>query len=350
MHSLVSAQSCPYNSSSLIYLGLGAMGYAMASNVRQKIPSTSTLYINDINAAACSRFQAQYSSHGPIEIVSTAREAAENVKVLISIVPGGQDVRKVYLDASNGVIAANKDESRIMLECSTISVQATKEVGNALKAGGIGTYIDAPVSGGVPAAETGNLSMLIGYPPPSPSNSTSCRLSSVLEMLGPSKKSFYLSTLGAGLTAKIANNYLSGTILLATAEALAMGVAHGLDPASLYQVIKNSTGQSWMLDHVCPIPNVQKEYWVPSNSGYKPGFRTEMMLKDLGLGIESARQVGVVPSMAEKALEVWERAAEEEMCKGRDGSSIYLHVGGRLPEGYEDKGKRNGDGSWEFGD
>jgi 3-hydroxyisobutyrate dehydrogenase-like beta-hydroxyacid dehydrogenase len=326
------------------------MGYAMAANIRQKIPSLSTLYINDIDASACARFKSQFSTYGPIKIVSTAREVAEHAKVLISIVPGGQDVRKVYLDAETGVIAAKQDEKRIMLECSTIDVESTKEVGKKLKEAGQGTYIDAPVSGGVPAAESGTLSMLIGHPPPDPSNPTSKNLQHVLEMLGSPSKFFYLHTLGAGLTAKIANNYLSGTILLATAEALAIGVAHGLSPTSLYEVIKNSTGQSWMLDHVCPILNVQKEYWVPSNSGYKPGLRTEMMLKDLGLGIESARQVSVVPSMAEKALEVWEKAAEDERCVGRDGSSIYLHVGGVLPEGHKDKGKRRENGSWAFAD
>lgn len=188
--------------------------------------------------------------------------------------------------------------------------------------------------------------MLIGAP--KPSDDTSSLLSKTLSMLGPPSKSFFLHTLGAGLTAKISNNYLSGTILLATAEALAMGVKHGLDPSDLYNVIRNSTGQSWMCDHVMPIPNVQKEYWVPSNSGYRPGFKTQMMLKDLGLGIESARQVGVEPSMAVAAMEVWEAASENTKCRDRDGSSIYLHVGGVLPEGYEDKGKSGEDGDWVF--
>ena len=187
--------------------------------------------------------------------------------------------------------------------------------------------------------------MLIGHPHPAHPSSL---LPSTLSLLGTPSKFFYLNTLGAGLTAKISNNYLSGTILLATAEALAIGVKHGLDPADLYSVIKNSTGQSWMCDHVLPIPNVQTDYWVPSNSGYKPGFKTQMMLKDLGLGIEGARQVGVEPSMAVAAMKVWEKAAEDERCRDRDGSSIYLHVGGVLPEGYEDKGKKSEDGSWQF--
>ncbi|KAH7345886.1 3-hydroxyisobutyrate dehydrogenase-like protein [Pyrenochaeta sp. MPI-SDFR-AT-0127] len=326
------------------------MGYAMASNIRRKIPSDSIFYINDVNRSACDRFKTEYASFGPIEIVSTAREAAEDSKVIVSIVPGGKDVKKVYLDSEDGVIAARTDRDRLMLECSTIDVESTKEVGQKLAEAGQGTYIDAPVSGGVPAAENGTLSMLIGHPPPSSSSPVSKILESVLQMMGSSSKFFYLNTLGAGLTAKISNNYLSGTILLATAEALAIGVKHGLDPAALYQVIKNSTGQSWMCDHVMPIPGVQTEYWVPSNSGYRPGFKTQMMLKDLGLGIESAKQVGVVPSMAEAAIGVWERASEDDRCRDRDGSSVYLHVGGVLPHGFEDKAKRKEDGSWEFGE
>jgi 3-hydroxyisobutyrate dehydrogenase-like beta-hydroxyacid dehydrogenase len=199
----------------------------------------------------------------------------------------------------------------------------------------------------VPAASSGTLSILIGHTAPT-SPDSSPRLTTTLSLLGSPPKFFYLHSLGSGLTAKIANNYLSGTILLATAEALAMGVKSGIDPSALYAVIKNSTGQSWMCDHVMPIPNVQNEYWVPSNSGYKPGFKTQMMLKDLGLGIEAAQRVGVEPSMAVAAMGVWEKAAGDERCRDRDGSSIYLHVGGVLPEGYEDRGKKNGDGEWDF--
>jgi 3-hydroxyisobutyrate/3-hydroxypropionate dehydrogenase len=122
------------------------MGFAMASNIRKKIPRDSTLYINDINATACERFNTEYNSFGPIEIVSTARDAAEHASVVISIVPGGQDVKAVYLDDKTGVVAAKKNDKRLMLECSTIDVDTTKEVGKRLKDEGQGVYIDAPVS------------------------------------------------------------------------------------------------------------------------------------------------------------------------------------------------------------
>ena len=189
--------------------------------------------------------------------------------------------------------------------------------------------------------------MLIGHPAPSSDNPNERRLDKILGMMGSPSKFFYLNGLGAGLTAKISNNYLSGTILLATAEALAIGIKQGLDPKMLYSVIKASTGQSWMCDHVMPIPNVT-EHWVPSNSGYRPGFKTQMMIKDIGLGIESGKQVGIEPSMAEAAMKVWESASKDDKCIDRDGSSVYLHIGGPLPRGYEDKGKKKADGTWEF--
>lgn len=189
--------------------------------------------------------------------------------------------------------------------------------------------------------------MLIGHPTPSNSNPVHKRLETALSMMGSPQKFFYLSSLGAGLIAKISNNYLSGTILLATAEALAIGVAQGLDPKQLYSVIRASTGQSWMCDHVMPIPNVT-DIWVPSNSGYKPGFKTQMMTKDLGLGIESGQQVGIKPTMAEAAMKIWETASKDEKCYDRDGSSVYLHIGGKLPQGYEDPAKKGADGTWEF--
>lgn len=122
------------------------MGYAMASNIRKKMPSSSTLFVNDINPSACERFKAEFGSFGPVEIVSTAREAVENSKFLVSIVPGAVDVKKVYLDEDTGVIASKADPERIMCECSTIDVKSTREVGEKLQERGSGTYVDTPVS------------------------------------------------------------------------------------------------------------------------------------------------------------------------------------------------------------
>jgi 3-hydroxyisobutyrate/3-hydroxypropionate dehydrogenase len=122
------------------------MGYAMAANIRQKMDASATLFVNDINTKACENFKQEFGSIGPISIVSTAREAAEDAKVVISIVPGAADVKTVYLDEKNGVIAAKEDRERVMCECSTIDVKSTREVGEKLMEAGRGTYVDTPVS------------------------------------------------------------------------------------------------------------------------------------------------------------------------------------------------------------
>lgn len=154
-------------------------------------------------------------------------------------------------------------------------------------------------------------------------------------MMGSPEKFFWCNAPGSGLAAKIANNYLSCTTLLTIAEAMAIGVRQGIDPALLYSCIKNSTGQSWMCDNVQPVPHVVPQ--VPSSNGYKPGFKTQMMIKDLSLGVEAGKEVGIEPRTAETALKVFEKAAVDPRCVDRDGSSVFLFLTGDREEDYMPK-------------
>lgn len=122
------------------------MGYGMATNVRKKISKKATMYINDINSKVCDQFVKETSEYGPIEIVQSAKEAASKSQILISMVPVSKNVRQVYLDQENGVIAAPKDNGRLVLECSTIDAETTREVGKAIMDAGLGRYVDSPVS------------------------------------------------------------------------------------------------------------------------------------------------------------------------------------------------------------
>lgn len=166
--------------------------------------------------------------------------------------------------------------------------------------------------GGVPGAETGTLSFLIGYREPTEEDDVSMRLERIMSMMGSQAKFFYCEKLGAGLAAKISNNYLSCSMLLAVAEAMAIGIKSGIDKKLLYQVIQNSTGQSWMCDHVQPVPGVVSH--APSSNGYRLGFKTQMMIKDLSLGVEAGHENGIPPTMAEAALRVFEKAAVDPQC------------------------------------
>lgn len=134
------------NRSTHVGAGLGQMGYGMATNLRKKLSSKATMYINDINADACDRFVKESGDHGPIVIVPSAKEAASKSSILVSIVPASKHVRQVYLNEEHGVIAATRDDNRLVLECSTIDVDTTRQVGQAVMDAGRGRYVDAPVS------------------------------------------------------------------------------------------------------------------------------------------------------------------------------------------------------------
>lgn len=255
------------------------MGFGMASNIRRKMSSSATLYINDPNPDACKRFILENSNVGPVEPVSTAMEAAKKATIIITMVPLPQHVKEIYLDASTGVLAAtaHTDLSNLMcIDSSTIDPATTRSVGAALTEAGVGTYIDAPVSGGIARAADGNLAFMIGHPTPHP------RIQNIISLMANPSKIFFTGPLGSGLVSKICNNYLSGTINVALSESFALGIKSGVDPKVLFEVIKASSGQNWMLENHCPVPGLVET--APSSRGYERSFPISLMIKDLGLG------------------------------------------------------------------
>lgn len=128
------------------FIGLGAMGYPMALNLRQKTSLETKLYVYDVHKPSCEKFVAETKANGPVHIANSAKELADVSDVVISIIPTAADVRSVYLDTSEGILAAKKNSGRLMLECSTIDSQTACEVGQTLKDASSGTYIDTPVS------------------------------------------------------------------------------------------------------------------------------------------------------------------------------------------------------------
>ena len=151
---------------------------------------------------------------------------------------------------------------------------------------------------------------MIGCPT---SDSEGSRVRDVTSMMGNPQKIFLCGKLGTGLAAKISNNYLSGTFMVAIAEAMAIGIRAGVDKNALAEVIKNSSGMSWMGDHMQPVPGIIPE--APSSNDYKPGFRHELMIKDMSLGTEAGKLHGIDPTMANTALEAVKKAAKDPRCE-----------------------------------
>jgi len=122
------------------------MGYGMASNIRKKMPSTATFFIYDVYRPACDKFVAEYGQFGPITIAQSVKEATATANVVISSLPSTEIVRKVYLDETDGVLAAPADPERLILETSTVSSSTAKDIAGKLAAAKAGVYVDTPVS------------------------------------------------------------------------------------------------------------------------------------------------------------------------------------------------------------
>lgn len=189
----------------------------------------------------------------------------------------------------------------------------------ALPHGG-GIFVDAPMSGGVVGATAGTLTFMLGAP-----EELVARIDTILLRMG--KKVLHCGPHGAGLSAKLANNYLLAIENIATAEAMNLGVRWGLDPKVLANVINVSTGRCWPSEVNNPVPGVVAG--APASRDYTGGFGIGLMRKDLRLAMLAAKEAGAKLTLAERASEVYETAEKEGGCKGRDFSVVYRWLSGR---------------------
>jgi len=156
-------------------------------------------------------------------------------------------------------------------------------------------------------------------------NELVARIEPVLLRMG--KRVLHCGPQGAGLSAKLANNYLLAIENIATAEAMNLGVKWGLDPKVLANVINVSTGRCWPSEVNNPVPGVVEA--APAGRDYQGGFGIGLMRKDLRLAILAAGEADAQLTLGEKAAEVYEKAEGEERCKGRDFSVVYRWLGGK---------------------
>ena len=212
--------------------------------------------------------------------------------MIISMLPAGKHVAGTYL-GEDGLLAKVSTDT-LILDASTIDAATARQVGEAAAELGI-DFMDTPVSGGVAAAAAGTLAFMCGG-----SAAAFARAKPVLEGMGSAEKIFHAGPAGAGQVAKAANNMLLAVHMIGTSEALAMGEAHGLDPAVLSEIMKASSGNNWSLQVYNPWPDVMEG--VPSSNNYQPGFMVDLMVKDLGLACEVAESCGLNNQMGKQAM------------------------------------------------
>jgi 3-hydroxyisobutyrate dehydrogenase-like beta-hydroxyacid dehydrogenase len=301
-----------------IMAGIGNMGFQMAGNVRKKMAETATLHIFDVNHAACHRFVDKFGGFGPIKIARSSKEVAYKSVTVISMLPMDQHARAVYLDKEAGVIAAPSNPNRLILECSTIGITTTQEIGEQIQTAGLGTYVDTPVSGGVGGAEAGTLSFFCGHS--GVKDSVVKRIRYAISWMGASERIHFCGHLGAGLASKIVNNYIGLSNIAVAAQGMAFGLRHGIDKEILYKCIKGSSGDSWVMDFAQPVPGILAK--CASSNGFRAGFTPRLCVKDISMGIKAAKQVGIDATMGEIALKIFEKADQDL----RTTVSLPLHA------------------------
>ena len=214
------------------------------------------------------------------------------------------------------------DPERLFIDCSTIDPTSSREVANAVHCTVQGRFVDAPMSGGVVGAKNGTLTFMLGAS--SRSGQLVERVKPVLDLMG--KKTVHLGEQGAGLSAKLANNYLLAISNIATAEAMNLGIKWGIDPKTLAELINTSSGKCWSSDVNNPVPGVSPG--APAENDYDGGFSVELMKKDLKLAMDAAEKVGALTELGQKSLEVYEHVEAQEA--GKDFSVVYRWLGGKV--------------------
>ena len=180
-----------------------------------------------------------------------------------------------------------------------------------------GRFVDAPMSGGVVGAQAAALTFMLGAP-----LDVVDRVKPILLMMGRSVH--HCGEQGAGLVAKLANNYLLALLNIATAEAMNLGIKCGLDSRVLGRLINASTGRNWCSDVNNPVPGVVEA--SPASRGYSGGFGVGLMAKDLRLAISAAEKAGAKLELHQKAQSVYEKLSNDERFGGQDFSIVYKYL------------------------
>lgn len=253
------------------FLGLGNMGGPMAHNL---LKAGHQLSVFDLSAAAVD----ELVNAGATAAKDIASLAASDVQAIVTMLPAAQHVKAVYL-GENGLLS-KVAKGVLLIDSSTIDPMSAREVASAAATNG-NPIVDAPVSGGTGGAAAGTLTFMVG--------GAEADFKSALPILQSMGKNIvHCGDSGNGQVAKVANNMLLAITMIGTAEAMNLGVSLGMDPKTLAGIINTSSGRCWSSDTYNPYPGVMEG--VPSSRGYSGGFGTDLMLKDLGLAGDAAKQ------------------------------------------------------------
>ena len=286
----------------IAFIGLGNMGGPMAANL---VKAGHKVVAFDLVAA--SRDQAKADGAA---IAESSVGAVKGADVVVTMLPAGKHVLGVW----NEVVPAMA-KGALIIDSSTIDVESARQA-HALAAKHGMASIDAPVSGGTGGAKAGTLTFMCGG-----ADKAFAAAKPVLENMG--KKIVHCGGAGAGQAAKICNNMILGISMIAVGEAFVLAEKLGLSHQALFDVASTSSGQCWSLTTYCPVPGPVPT--SPANNDYKPGFASNLMVKDLTLAQDAAKTSGAVTPLGKHAQEIYQ-AFDASGHGGVDFSGIIQHV------------------------
>lgn len=297
------------------FIGLGAMGLPMAKRVLAGGHELFTMFHRN-------RAPADELASLGARVMTSAAEIARQSDAVITILPADAEVREIVL-GRNG-LAEGFTAGKVLIEMTTATPFTVKEVENVLAAAGV-RVLDAPVSGGTTAAAAGTLTIMVGGDP-----ALLEEMRPLLETMG--KTIFHVGPVGQGKVIKIVNQALAAIHLLAIGEVFALGVRSGAEPKTMYEVIRASSGYSKMMD--LRLPGFLLE------GAFQPGFRLDLMKKDLNLALDSAQMLGVPLLFGGLAAQVF--AAASQAGRGPEDFSAAADFLSRLARA-DLRGKAEGD-------
>ena len=296
----------------IAFIGAGNMGLPMLRNL---IGAGHEVRAYDVSPDAL----AEAVQAGADEAVSLA-DAVTAAEIVITMLPEGRHVRAVYLgDGGNDGILGHAPGEALLADCSTIDIATAREVAATASESGY-EMIDAPVSGGVTGAAAGTLTFMVGG-----SAAGYERAKPILAAMG--RNVAHIGGPGHGQATKICNNMMAGIAIIAASEVFCLGEALGLDSKKLYDVLSTSTGQTWMMDHMHPVPGIVES--APSNRNYASGFKAALMAKDLGLSQSAAADTGTSTPLGANAAALF-RILCQNGAGELDCSAVYKLLHGDL--------------------
>lgn len=292
----------------IAFIGVGNMGLPMAENLMK---SGKKIRVFDV-----SKNTIEIAQKKNLDVVENLSDlVTTDVTTVITMLPEGKHSKEVFL-GENGII--NKvSKDCLLIDCSTIDIQTSKEIGKKATENGI-KMIDAPVSGGVMGAQKATLNIMVGG-----TKEAFDLALPLLKIMG--KNIFHAGELGSGNGAKICNNMSLGITMIAASESLMLAKRLNIDIKKVHEIMKNASGNSWPISVYPPLPDLIEG--TPSNNNYRPGFSAGMMNKDLKLAYECAKSVNADTPLGKAALEIYEK-----FCKDgnddKDFSAISKVIGG----------------------